>query len=95
MTLNERYADDSGLLEFYKKKLLIPGWAGEIKPDELKYIKSQLRASPSLKRRWGFKPSAKRLPEKRIRAIARDSLSPKTKNERLVLASVVRDEILS
>ena len=95
MTLDEIPEDDPGLLKFYKKKLLIPGWAGEIKPFELDYIKSQLRASPSLKRRWGFKPSAKRLPEKRIRAMARDGLSPKIKTERLVLASVVRDEILS
>ena len=43
VTLDEKYADDPWLLEFYKNKLLIPGWAGELKPDELKYIKSQLR----------------------------------------------------
>ena len=95
MTLDEMHEDAPGLLVFYKKKLLIPGWAGEIKPFELDYIKSELRASPSLKRRWGFKPSARRLPEKRIRAIARDGLSPKTKNRRLVLALVVRDGMLS
>ena len=74
MTLDEKYADDPGLLKFCKKKLLIPGWAGELKPDELRYIKSQLRQLPSLKRRWGFKPSARRLSEKRIRAVARDGL---------------------
>jgi len=74
MTLDERYADDPGLLKFYKETLLIPGWAGEIKSFELKYIKSQLRVSPSLKRRWGFKPKAKRFSEKRIRAVARDGL---------------------
>ena len=74
MTLDEVYGDDPELLKLYKKKLLIPGWAGELKPDELKYIKSQLRVSPSLKRRWGFKPSARRLSEKRIRAVAIDSL---------------------
>ena len=95
MTLDKIHGDDPGLLKFYKEKLLIPGWAGEIKPFELDYIKSQLRASPSLKRRWGFKPRAKRLPKKRIRAIARDGLSPKTKNERRVLASLVKEEMLS
>ena len=79
MTLYEIHENDPGLLKFYKKKLLIPGWAGELSPDEFAYIKSQLKASPSLKRRWGFKPSAKRLPEKRIRAIARDGLLPKNK----------------
>lgn len=87
MTFEERYAHAPELLEFYKRKLLQPGWAGELKPYEFTYIKSQLRQSPSLKRRWGFKPTAKRLSEKRIRAVARDGLSP---NERRVLASVVR-----
>jgi len=75
MLLEERYARDSDLLQFYKKKLLIPGWGGELDPVELDYIKSQLRQSPSLKRRWGFRPSARRFSESRIRAIARDGLS--------------------
>lgn len=85
-TLEERYASDPSLLEFYKKKLLEPGWAGGLRRYELEYIKSQLRQSPSLKRRWGFRPSAKRLSEKRIRIAARDGLSA---NENRVLASVV------
>jgi len=86
MTLEERYADDLGLLSFYKKKLLEPGWAGELDTVELAYIKSQLRQSASLRRRWSFRPSAKRLSELRIRTIARDGLSA---NRRLVSASVV------
>jgi hypothetical protein len=77
MPLEERCANDPNLLEFNHKKLLIPGWAGELSPDELTYIKSQLKQSPSLKRRWGFKPSAKRFSESRIRAVARDGLSAK------------------
>jgi len=52
-TLEERYASDPSLLEFYKKKLLEPGWAGGLRRYELEYIKSQLRQAPSLKRRWG------------------------------------------
>ena len=79
MTLGEVYADDSNLLKFYRQKLLEPGWAGELKPYELAYIRSRLRVSPSLKRRWGFKPSAKRLSEKRIRSVATDGLSPQSK----------------
>jgi len=75
MLLEERYAKDPELLQFYRKKLLIPGWAGELDPVELDYIKSQLRQSPSLKRQWGFRPSARRFSESRIRAIARDGLS--------------------
>lgn len=86
VTLEERYADDPDLLSFYKKKLIEPGWAGELDSVELAYIKSQLRQSASLRRRWGFRPSAKRLSELRIRAIARDGLSA---NKRPVLASVV------
>ncbi len=75
MTLEERYADDLWLLGFYKKRLIVPGWAGELDAVELVYIKSQLKQSPSLKRRWGFRPTARRLSEKRIRTIARDGLS--------------------
>jgi len=75
VSLQERYANAPELLEFYQRKLLEPGWAGELKPYELAYIKSQLRLSPSLRRRWGFRPSAKRLSEKHIRAVARDGLS--------------------
>ena len=85
VTLEEIYAGDPELLKFYKKKLLEPGWAGELKPCELAYIKSQLKLSPSLRRRWGFRPSAKRLSERHIRAVARDGLSAIKKP---VLASV-------
>ena len=77
MTLEERYRDDPGLLELYKRKLFIPGWAGELDDVEFAYIKSQLRLSPTLRRRWGFKPSAKRLSEKRIREVARNGVSRK------------------
>jgi hypothetical protein len=86
MTLEERYTGDPKILKFYKKKLLQPGWAGELSSLELAYIKSQLKRSPSLKRRWGFKPSAKRPSERRIRAIATDGISAIQKP---VLASVV------
>ena len=79
MSLQESYRNDPKLLKFYLKKLLEPGWAGELTHYELAYIKSQLRQSPSLKRRWGFKPKAKRLSEKSILAIARDGLSASEK----------------
>ena len=74
MTLEEIYASDPELLKFFKKKLLEPGWAGELKPYELAYIKSQLKLSPSLRRPWGFRRSAKRFSEKHIRAVAKDGL---------------------
>jgi len=69
-TLEERYADDPGFLEFYREKLLEPGWAGDLDDVELQYIKSELRKSPSLRRRWGFRPSARRLSDSRIRDVA-------------------------
>ena len=75
MSLEGRYRDDPELLSFYRRKLPQPGWAGELDRDELDYIKSQLQYSPSLKRRWGFKPSAKRFSEKHIRAVAISGLT--------------------
>ena len=74
MSLEERYARDPQLLAFYRERLLEPGWAGDLRPDELAYVKSELRQSASLRRRWGFRPSARRLSESRIRAVARDGL---------------------
>jgi len=77
MTLEERYANDPWLLDLYREKLLEPGWAGELDTVGLQYIKSSLKQSPSLRRRWGFRPSAKRLSENRIRAVAMDGVSAK------------------
>lgn len=79
MTLEERYANDPVMLEFYKENLIEPGWAGELDGVELDYVKTQLKQSSSLRRRWGFRPSAKRLSNRRIRAVARDGVSAKSK----------------
>lgn len=78
MSYEERFTCDPKLVE--------PGYAGELTPGEFRYVKSKLQKSPSLKRKWGFRPSAKRLSEKRIRAVARDGLF---KKQRSVLASAV------
>ncbi len=75
MTLEERYANDPDFLGFYKEKLLDPGWAGDLDDVELEYMKSELVKSPSLRRRWGFRPSAKRFSESRIRGVAMDGVS--------------------
>jgi len=88
MSIEECYAQDPFLLEFYKMKLLQPGWAGELIPDEFTYIKAQLRQSPSLKRRWGFRPSARRFNENHIRIVAQYGLSAIKKT---VLASATKD----
>jgi len=70
MTLDERYATDPEFLKFYKEQLLEPGWAGDLDHVELQYIKSRLRQSAPLRRRWGFRPSAKRFSDSRIRDVA-------------------------
>jgi hypothetical protein len=70
VTLEKRYANGPWLLGFYKGKFLEPEWAGELDAVELPYIKSQLKKSSSLRGRWGFRPSAKRLSESRIRVVA-------------------------
>jgi len=70
MTLEERYANDPEFLKFYREKLLEPGWAGDLDDVELQYIKSELRKSPAVRRRWGFRPSAKRFSDSRIRDVA-------------------------
>lgn len=61
------------------EKLLQPGWAGELDPPEFALVKAQLQQSPSLKRRWGFRPSAKRLSEAHIRSVAMNGLQRKAK----------------
>ena len=79
MTLEERYKNDPWLLELYKEKLLEAGWAGELDDVELEYIKSELRKSPSLRRKWGFRPSAKRFSESRIRDVAMNGVCRRQK----------------
>ncbi len=79
MSLEQEYANDPKLLKFYQENLIEPGWAGELSHNELAYIKSELKKSPSLKRRWGFRPTAKRFSEKHIRDVARNGLIRKSK----------------
>jgi hypothetical protein len=86
-SMEERCRDNPELPGFCQEKLLEPGWAGELSPDEFAYVRSQLQQSSSLRRRWGFRPSAKRLSESHLRAIARNGLRAIS---RRVLASVVK-----
>lgn len=79
MTLEERYRNAPWLLEYYKEGLLEPGWAGELDDVELGYIKSELRKSPALRRKWGFRPTARRLSESRIRDVAMNGVCRRQK----------------
>ena len=77
MSLEQQHVNDPEILKLYQENLIEPGWAGELDDDELAYIKSQLRKSPSLRRRWGFRPTAKRLSESHIRDVAMNGVSRK------------------
>lgn len=88
-TLEKRYAGDLKLLAYYKQKLLIPGWAGQLDAVELAYVKSEIMKSPSPKRHWGLKPSTKRVSKKYLRLVARDGLR---RNKNRVLASVSKNK---
>jgi len=68
-TLEERYKDNLELLEYYKRKLLEPGWAGAIDQAELQYIRTCLWRDKRLRRKWG--KGRKMLSEKEIRLVAR------------------------
>lgn len=52
-TLEERYKDDPGLLRHYKRKLLIPGWAGELDEMEIVYVASHAPGRQTLKQILG------------------------------------------
>lgn len=62
--------EDPELHDLYATKLLEPGWAGDLDKAELAYVRARLGESPSLRRRWGFRPSAKRLSTAHIRRAA-------------------------
>jgi hypothetical protein len=91
VSLEELYCGDLALLERYREGLLIPGWARVLAPYEFNYIKSELRKSHSLRRKWGFRPSAKRLSESGIRHVAMRGLNRK---QTPVLASAKKVKIL-
>ena len=71
----------------FNKKLLEPGWAGELSGYELVFIKSQLRSLSPLRQKWGFRPSAKRFPSAYIRHVAMYGLNGFT-NEVLTSAKI-------
>lgn len=52
ITLEQEYKDDRALLACYQKKLLEPGWAGELTDSEAAYIGAELSKSPILRGRW-------------------------------------------
>lgn len=47
--------DDPELNAFCTKKLLIPGWAGEVNDGEAGYIGEELTKNPRLRQAWGVR----------------------------------------
>ena len=68
-----------------KERLLNPGFAGDLSPEELIFIKSELKISSRLRRQCGFRPGAKQLNEDYIRYVAKHGVP---KDRRSVLASL-------
>lgn len=65
-------------------KLLEPGYAGDLTPEELAYVQAKLLEDSALAFWWGFKPSAKRRPEEAIRRVAMKG-DPDNRNENVRL----------
>lgn len=58
--------------------LLIPGWAGELTPEELALLRAVLKRKPALRRRWGFKTS--RISDAEIRKVALEGVDDPQKS---------------
>ena len=52
------------------KRILIPGWAGSLEPDELKFVIKALKRRPGLRVKWGFKKESKEFSAKKVQHIA-------------------------
>ena len=50
-------------------RLLEPGWAGEMAPDDFEFVQAELLRDKKLAFTWGFRPAAKRRPEWAIRQV--------------------------
>ena len=51
-------------------RLLEPGWAGDLAPDELEVLQAELFRDKKLAFHWGFRPGAKRRPAWSIGQVA-------------------------
>ncbi len=66
-------------------RILEPGWAGELRDDELAYIQQELRADKKLSYWWGFAPVQKTRPLEAIRRVAMDG-DPERRSVNIPLA---------
>jgi hypothetical protein len=67
-----------------RHKLLIPGYAGHLEPEELVYILDHLARDPALAAWWGIPRRWRRIPEEVIKRVALSgSEGDQAKNRRL------------
>ena len=52
------------------ERILIPGWAGSLEPDEIKFVIKALKRRPGLRVKWGFDKEAKEFSTKKVQHIA-------------------------
>ena len=52
------------------QRILEPGWAGDLAPDEFDHLQAELLRDKKLAFAWGFQPARKRRPEWAIRQVA-------------------------
>ena len=52
------------------KRVLIPGWAGNIDDEEVAYIITQLKKRPALREKWGFNRESEKFSAKSIKRLA-------------------------
>lgn len=81
-------------------KIMIPGWAGSLAPDEYEHLRKQLIHDPDFAFTWGFRRSTKRRSEDAIRRVAMwGDTDSRTANRELVAkapsqALIPGDEVL-
>lgn len=69
----------------YPRRLLEPGWAGQLTDEEVVYIQFHLMRDGKLAYRWGFRPAQQSRPEEAIRRVAMDG-DPDTRRVNVALA---------
>ena len=74
------------------RRLRQPGWAGDLAPDELAFLKDRFLRDNRLAVKWAFPPSAKPRPEEVIRRVAMHG-DPDNRRLNLKLARQARAEI--
>jgi len=84
---------DSDISQFYRKRLISPGWAGELAPDELEFVKASLKADRHLRAKWGFKRGTGRLNDLKIRLVAMDGVEALRKDASEDLEGLEHDRL--